>query len=91
MIFCFLQFENLRGSGNPHFINVKNNAYVVYFFSGTIYNRGLKFIQAIYETLNCDLTQGFLYLISIIEMIVFITYIFVKQKFGIMKGKSSIY
>ena len=37
----------------------KNNAYVVHFFSGTIYSRGLKFLQVIYESFDCDLTDRF--------------------------------
>ena len=35
------------------------------FFSGTVYRRGLKFLQVIYESFDCDLTQGFLFMISI--------------------------
>ena len=31
----------LRGSRQPYFANVKNSAYVVHFFSGTIYSRGM--------------------------------------------------
>ena len=33
-------------------------AYVMYFSSGTIYGKGLKFLQVIYETIDCDITQG---------------------------------
>ena len=40
---------------------VKTVAYVVHFFSGSIYSRGLKFLQVIYESFDCDLTQGFFY------------------------------
>ena len=29
------------------------------FFLGNIYNRGLKFLQVIFENFNCDLTHGF--------------------------------
>ena len=37
----------------------KNSAYVVHFFSVTIYSRGPKFLQVIYESFDCDLTHGF--------------------------------
>ena len=41
-------------------------AYVVHFFSGTIYSRGLKFLQVIYESFACDLTlRFFLFVIPI--------------------------
>ena len=33
--------------------------YVVHLFSWTIYSRGLKFLQVIYESLECGLTQEF--------------------------------
>ena len=33
--------------------------YVVQFFLETIYSRGLKFLQVIYESIYYDLTQGF--------------------------------
>ena len=33
--------------------------YVVHFFSGTVYSRGLKFLQVIYESFDCDLTCGY--------------------------------
>ena len=33
------------------------SAYLVYFFSGNIYNKVLKFLQVIYESFDCDLTQ----------------------------------
>ena len=36
------------------------SAYVVHYFSATIYSRGLKFLDVIYETFDYDLTQGFL-------------------------------
>ena len=36
-----------------------DSAYVVHFFSGTVYSRGLKFLQVIYESVDRDLTQGF--------------------------------
>ena len=29
------------------------------FFSGTVYSRGLKFLQVIYDNFDCDLTHGF--------------------------------
>ena len=37
----------------------KNSAYVVHFFSATIYSMRLKFLQVIYENMDCDLTQGY--------------------------------
>ena len=46
----------LRESGKPCLTNV---------FSGTIYSRGLKFLQVNYENFDCNLTQGFLFMVSI--------------------------
>ena len=40
----------LRVSGQPYLVNV---------FSGTIYSRGLKFLQINFGNSACDLTQGF--------------------------------
>ena len=48
-----------RGSGKPLSHQCSNSAYVVHFFSETIYNRGLEFLHVIYENFDCDLTQGF--------------------------------
>ena len=47
--FTRLFFINLRHSVKPG----------VHFFSATIYSRGLTFVQVIYESLDCDLTQIF--------------------------------
>ena len=55
------KLKKLRGSGQLYLTNVKilNIAYVVHFFSVTVYNRGLKFLHVVYESFDCDLTQGF--------------------------------
>ena len=55
------RLKKLRGSGQPYLVNVNISAYVVHFFLGNIYSRGLKFLQVICESLDCNLTQqGFL-------------------------------
>ena len=55
-IFLYVH-KRLRTAVSRH---CENSAYIVHFFSGTIYSRGLKFLQVIYESFYCDLTQGFL-------------------------------
>ena len=35
------------------------NLKIVFFSTGTIYSRVLKFLQVIYQSCDCDLTQGF--------------------------------
>ena len=42
------RLKKLRGSGQPYLVNVINSAYVVQFFLGNIYSRGLKFLQVIF-------------------------------------------
>ena len=42
----------LRGTSEPYIASA--------FFSGTLYSRGLKFLQVIYRSFDCDLTQDFL-------------------------------
>ena len=41
--------------------NAEHSGYVVIFLSGTVYSRGLKFLQVIYESFDDDLTHGFFY------------------------------
>ena len=54
------RLKKLRGSGQPYLVNVKIMiTYIVHFFSGTMYSRGLKFLQVIYESFDCDFTKGF--------------------------------
>ena len=48
-----------RVTRKTYLANVKNSTYVVHFFSGTIYNRWLKFRKGNHESLDYDLTQGF--------------------------------
>ena len=70
------RLKKLRGSGQTYLVIVKNSAYVVHFFLGNIYGRRLKFLQAVHENFDCDLTHRFfLFMISIrIDTVVFFHY-----------------
>ena len=50
----------LKGNRKTLFRQCSNSAYVVFFWSGTIYtcSRKLKLLQVIYESFDCDLIMG---------------------------------
>ena len=52
------RLKELKGSGQPYLTNVKSSAYEVHLFLGSIYSRGLKFLQVTYNNFDCDLTHG---------------------------------
>ena len=52
--------RNLSRPGiEPFLANVKIMLMYYTSFSGTLYSRGLKILQVIYKSFNCDLTKGF--------------------------------
>ena len=59
------QVKEIKGLRTALSCQCSISAYVVHFFLGNNYSRGLKFLQVIYENFNCDLTHGFLFRISI--------------------------
>ena len=48
----------------------------MHFFSETIFSKGLKCLQVIYESFDCDLTQGLVYIYIYIYLYIYI-YIYV--------------
>ena len=56
--------SHVGGPGQPYLATVKIVLIKCTFFSETIYSIGLTFLQVIYESFECDLTQGFFILVS---------------------------